>query len=270
MERVTMTSIEETAWDCLRSMKDPDSHRDIVEIGLVQGVQVSGQDVTVSLAPPIKEAFRHEALAAAIRRRMSEVEAIGNVKVIWPKPGKGDRNKGNHTGVSLSLPILDNPDAEIPFETDPMDPNFRRFNIAPEMGYGEGGPEPLPSPEMSIPGDRYEGWPPVLQWEIDPGDPSLESGEEHVRIEDWEYEIWWQAHPADLVYASIQALADDTVTNGPERKHPMGRNVVVNIVFDRRREAVIAVYGTARDFRTFIEAFRIGFGLEQSDKESNE
>ena len=123
---------------------------------------------------------------------------------------------------------------------------------------------------MSIPGDRYEGWPPVLQWEIDPGDPSLECGEAHVRIEDWEYEIWWQAHPADLVSASIQALADDTVTSGPERKHPMGRNVVVNIVYDRRREAVIAVYGTARDFRTFIEAFRIGFGLKQSEKESNE
>ena len=98
----------------------------------------------------------------------------------------------------------------------------------------------------------------MYQWEIDPADASLVSGEAHVRLGEWEYEIWWQTHPADIVYASIQALHDDTVTDGPERQHPMGRNVVVNLAFDSRREAVIAVYGTARDFRPFIEAFRIG------------
>ena len=270
MERATMASIEEKAWDCLRSMKDPDSQRDIVDIGLVHDVQVSGQDVTVLLTPPVGDAYRHEALAAAIRRRIGDADDIERVKVTWPKPGIGDRSEGNHAAASVPLPILDNEAPEIPFETDPMDPNFRRFNMAPEAGYGEEGPEQLPSPEMSIPGDRYEGWPPVFQWEIDPADPSPESGEAHVRIEDWEYEIWWQAHPAELVYASIQALGDDTVTSGPERPHPMGRNVVVNVVFDRRREAVIAVYGTARDFRPFIEALRMGLGLEQSDKESNE
>ena len=50
----------------------------------------------------------------------------------------------------------------------------------------------------------------------------------------------------------------------------MGRNVVVNVVYDRRREAVVAVYGTARDFRPFIEAFSLGCKLEEHAKESNE
>lgn len=267
MDSSVMNRIEETAWEGLRSMKDPETGRDIVTIGLVEDLTETDGVVAIRLSPPIKDAYHHEALAAAIRRVLDDHDGIDRVKVTWPKPGKGDPASGENL---LSLPILDNDTPEIPFESDPMDPNFRRFSIAPEMGYGEEGPEQLPSPEMSIPGDRYEGWPPVLQWEIDPGDPSLESGEGHARIENWEYEVWWQVHPAGLVYASIQALADDTVTGGPERQHPTGRNVVVNLVFDRRREAVIAVYGTARDFRPFIEALRIGLGLEQSEQESSE
>ncbi len=49
-----------------------------------------------------------------------------------------------------------------------------------------------------------------------------------------------------------------------ERQPPLGRNVVVNLVYDEGRRAVVAIYGTARDFRTFVAAFRIGLGLEPS------
>ncbi len=77
--------------------------------------------------------------------------------------------------------------------------------------------------------------------------------------------MWWQVHPEDLVYVSIQAIVDDTVSHGrAARPHPVGRSVAVNLVNDPRRAAIVAIYGTANDFRPFVEAFRQGFGLPDS------
>jgi hypothetical protein len=105
----------------------------------------------------------------------------------------------------------------------------------------------------------------VYQWDIDPTDPGGKRGEAHVTLDDWEYRMWWQVHPADLVYASIQAILDDTVSHGSSaRPHPVGRAIAVNLVYDPRRAAVVAIYGTANDFRPFVEAFRQGFGLPDS------
>ncbi len=110
---------------------------------------------------------------------------------------------------------------------------------------------------------------PVFQWEIDPADLTGVDGETHIERDGWEYEIWWQNHPAGLVYVSIQALAEEQAS-GPARQHPMGRNVVVNLVYDRDRQGIVAIYGTARDFRPFVEAFRDGFGLTDESNETNE
>lgn len=141
-------------------------------------------------------------------------------------------------------------------------PGLARADLAPEAGYLEDGPDPLPGDVD--PSERYEGPVPVFQWEIDPTDPSLESGEAHVVDGGWEYDIWWQRHPAGLVYGSIQALHDDPA-HGPERRHPLGRNVVVNMVWDERRRGVVAIYGTARDFRPFVGAFCKGLEIEPGD-----
>ncbi len=149
---------------------------------------------------------------------------------------------------------------------------LERVGVAPDIGYGEGGPSPLPSPEMPDGEEHYALWPPVYQWEIDPADPSLESGEAGVTLGDWRFEVWFQVHPAGLVYVSVQAMDDDPAA-GPERQHPLGRNVVVNLVYDRRREGVVAIYGTARDFRPFVQAFRIACGLEEkthAEQEEND
>lgn len=142
---------------------------------------------------------------------------------------------------------------------------LRRPQVAIEAGYAEHGPVCEPAPEVS--GEHYGGWPAVFQWEIDPADPSLESVETQVVLGDWEYDIWCQVHPAELVYASIQALSVGSVEEF-ERRHPLGRNVVVNLVYDRRRSAIVAIYGTARDFRPFVEAFRRGLELQQPTREN--
>lgn len=152
-------------------------------------------------------------------------------------------------------------------QADEIGTALGRVGVAPDVGYGEGGPAALPSPESIAPEDRYTGWPPVFQWEMDPADPSLETGEASVRLGDWEYEVWSQVHPAGLVYVSIQAMDSDPAS-GPERQHPLGRNVVVNLVYDRRRAGVVAVYGTARDFRPFVEAFRIACGLDDERRQA--
>ncbi|MFQ5744869.1 MAG: hypothetical protein ACE5HV_14955, partial [Acidobacteriota bacterium] len=153
-----------------------------------------------------------------------------------------------------------------------------------EIGADGGTPEPDPMLGVLASGDAtgprwdgkrpgrgrpastaYEGVLPVHQWDIDPADPSAKPGEAHVTLDDWEYRMWWQVHPADLVYVSIQAVMDDTVSHGSKaRSHPVGRAVAVNLVYDPRRSAIVAIYGTANDFRPFVEAFRKGFGLLDS------
>lgn len=117
--------------------------------------------------------------------------------------------------------------------------------------------------------ERYDGEPPVFQWEIDPGDPELESGEADLLLAGWDYRLWWQFHPSGLVYASIQALREEPETRG-QRAHPLGRNVAVNLVYDLARGGVVAVYGTARDFRPFIEVFRSGFIVPQRERAASE
>ncbi len=251
---------EAQAWDRLRSMKDPVSRCDIVSLGLVKRLGVAGADVTVDLRSTGGDAYRDEALAAAIQRELGTLDGVERVVVTGGPRGAGNHRDGSSTMTPLHLPVLSD---------SPSDAALSRADMAPGAGYGPDGPEQLPSPELSIPDDRYEGWPPVHQWEIDPKDPDLVSGESQVSLGEWEYDIWWQKHPAGLVYAAIQALHDDTMTTGPQREHPMGRNVVVNIVWDDRRAAVVAVYGTARDFRPFIEAFRIGCGLEADGEETD-
>ena len=190
-----------------------------------------------------------------IRQERSPVEGVRDVRPPAP-PGR--------LMTPLQAELLE--EGFVP-QTDEIGAALQRAGVAPDAGYGEAGPDPLPSPESLTPQECYTGWPPVLQWEIDPGDASLDSGEASVRLGDWEYEVWFQMHPAGLVYVSIQAMRDDPAA-GPERQHPLGRNVVVNLVYDRRRAGVVAIYGTARDFRPFVEAFRIGCGLDDEPRQA--
>ncbi len=110
--------------------------------------------------------------------------------------------------------------------------------------------------------DAYEGELPVFQWQIDPQDPHASSGTANLAIDDWDFRVWWQVHPARLVYASIQAMREDRAGHGGEaRTHPVGRSEAVNLVYDADRKAVVAIYGTVRDFRPFVDAFYRGYVL---------
>lgn len=167
---------------------------------------------------------------------------------------------GGRIMTPLQAEVLE--DGWVP-DPDALGASLTRHDIAIGAGYGDTGPANLPGPELAARPDAGDFWPPVFQWQIDPANPDLASGEADVSEGGWDFAVWWQRHPSGLLYVSIQALErrDDEI-GVAERQLPMGRNVVVNLVYDEQRHAVVAVYGTARDFRPFISALRTGIGLQ--------
>ncbi|HJN72055.1 MAG TPA: iron-sulfur cluster assembly protein [Phycisphaerales bacterium] len=241
---------EETVWTKLKTLVDPKEGNDIVACGTVQDVAVADGRAMVKLAQPETETFEHQALAGAIEREVGMIAGIEKVSVTWDKPESKSTDVVDHGRDGISLNILSEADTVM------------GHGVAEDIGYGEFGPDPITSPEAEIPDEPWEGFPPVLQWDIDPMDASIESGESTVQLLDWHFEIWWQKHPSKLQYVAIQAMHEDEMIEEQARKHPVGRNVVVNLVYDEERNAVVSVYGTARDFRPFIEAFQIGCNIQ--------
>ena len=69
-----MTVVAESAvLDALRSVKDPDLHRDIVALGFVKDLKIDGGRVAFTIelttpACPVKDAMRDQARAAVMPR----------------------------------------------------------------------------------------------------------------------------------------------------------------------------------------------------------
>lgn len=119
-------------------------------------------------------------------------------------------------------------------------------------------PDEGPSAQQIEAGRGYEGPLPVFQWEIDPSDSTRVHGSADVTEGDWQFSIWWQLHPCDLVYASLEA------TNTSPTAASASRAQIVNLVYDRQRNGIVAVYGTASDLRPFVVAFAKAYGTEVS------
>ena len=151
-------------------------------------------------------------------------------------------------------------DGELP-EADLLAIALGRFDVAPMAGYGPGGPEPFAGPREDL---SYETGVQVLQWDINPQDPLARTYQHEVRLEDWDYRVWWQVHPGgDLLYVSMQAMREDWVDHDSHAvPHPIGRSEAVNLVYDEVRAAVVAIYGTVRDFRPFVKAFGLAYADE--------
>lgn len=209
--------MKEQVIEKLRSIHEPKTGRDIVSLGIVRDVSVTADRVTVTLAPESRDPAQMETIMSAIRSGLATEDPVRDVRVV-------------------------------------MEP--ARPGIAPEAGYREEGPEPLPGPASTA---EFVAALPVIQWEIRPDDPALAGGETEIDLDGWEYRMWWKIHPAELIYACIEAVhAQDEDERPGARRHPIGRNAAVMLVYDQRRHAVIAVHGLARDFRPFIEAFHRG------------
>lgn len=220
----------------------------------------------VSLTMGGKSADAEEkALIQQIASRIGALPGVRDVRVEVVGPAESDAEDGP-LWTPLQAELLEE---GVTPEMDPLTASDLGLGLASAMaaGYevegplsfgGPGGPRPSEDDDGS-----YCGATPVLQWEVNPQDPSLESGEADLELHGWEYSIWWQSHPRGLVYAAIRAMGQDTPDpQGKARENPVGRAVAVNLVYDRDRGAVLAIYGTARDFRPFVEAFACAYGVE--------
>lgn len=106
---------------------------------------------------------------------------------------------------------------------------------------------------------------PIFEWEIDPTDTERRCGSAELKYLGWDFRMWWEKHSAGLVYASIQA------TKGSRERDwqggwasPPNRSLTANLVYDEQRQGIVAIHGTARNLRPFIEAFLMGFGIGPS------
>jgi metal-sulfur cluster biosynthetic enzyme len=242
--------------DMLRSVHHPGLRRDIVGAGYIKDIEIEGGGVTVHFAPNTRNEAKVEQMEAEIRSTLGETGRFERVEIARHQPfvDAGVLSSGGMTPLQAEMLA----DGKVP-ESDIMGREMQRPDIAPEAGYDEDGPKPLGGPRSDI----YEGELPVFQWDIDPQDSNAKSGAANLDIGEWMFRVWWQVHPARLVYASIQAMREDWVEHGgAARSHPVGRSEAVNLVYDMDRKAVVAIYGTVGDFRPFVDAFYRGYVLK--------
>ncbi len=240
----------------LRAVSWPGFDQDIVAAGFVKEIDVRCGSVLIGFEVRTRRTDKLDTMEEGIRQAVSSLPGVERVEIRRIEPAL---DPVLSTG-GRSTPLQ----AEVAAEggTPDPDPMLGVVDSSAELGPRWDGKRPGRGRPVS---STYEGAVPVYQWDINPTDPGGRRGEAHIALGDWEYRMWWQFHPEDLVYVSIQAIVADTVSHGrAARPHPVGRSVAVNLVYDLRRAAIVAIYGTANDFRPFVEAFRQGFGLPDS------
>ena len=237
----------------LRKVGYPGFDRNIVAAGFVQDIRVDNHRVVVHFAPNTRNQAKINQMEKDIREALTGAQCFDHIEIELHRPF-ADSDALSHGGNATPQGRMENtsgtPDHDI------IDPTKQRPDMAPQAGYDEEGPQPMAGPRNN----EYEGEIPVLQWEIDPQNPAAVSDTANLTIDDWEFRLWWQVHPARLVYASIQAMRGDWAEHGgAARAHPVGRSEAVNLVYDLDRKAVVAIYGTVQDFRPFMDAFNRGY-----------
>jgi len=266
-------------WKLLRSVPAPNGERDLVQEGVVRELDEQGGTLSIRLADDIEGEDLVD-LAASLRETFDGVDDVEKVNIGTGDGGRADPvtplqhaesdgDGGSRPMTPLQAELLE--EGRVP-EPDPIGQSQQPPNVAPDAGYeDESGPDPLEGPGGIGAEDaraaEWEGEMPVFQWDIDPQAPDAATGEAELEEDDWEFRLWWQEHDAGLVYANLRAIRDDQMDRGGEaRAHAVGRAVVVNLVYDPQREGIVALYGTARDFRPFVDAFEEAYVDRKPDE----
>lgn len=231
----------ERALGILRTVDAPGGQRNIVTAGFVKEIEVTDKGVSITFAPNTRSQDKVEAMEAGIRNALGAEDIFENIEIQRCKPFSDDSEASGQRPA----------------------PKKARADLALDAGYGLDGPPEPGGPAVPTASPVYEGKLPVLQWEIDPQNAAAKSGNADLTVDGWDFRMWWQEHESGLLYTSIQAMQDDSTSHdGEARSHPVGRMEAVNLVFDKERKAVIAIYGTVRDFRPFVEAFYQSYVLK--------
>lgn len=254
----------------LREVPYPGSGRDIVSKGFVKDVAVNGSTVFVRFVPNTTNATKVAAMEGGVRDVLYGA-GFAVVQLVTEAPYDDDSMVlGVGSMNPLQAEMLEDgvePQPDVLLGDLGRSAAGRRGRSGAAAGGGnerssaaEGSPaEPQGASEAA-----YDGPLKVMQWEIDPTDAEAESVQRAVNLDGWEFRVWWQVHAGgELLYTSLQALREDWVDlAGVARRHPVGRTEAVNLVYDRVRDAVVAIYGTVRDFRPFVEAFRLAYAAQ--------
>lgn len=246
--------------DALRVVLHPGLSRNIVAAGFVRSILVDGPKVVVEFAPDTRDPAKVEAMERDIRDVLYEANFL-DVQI--RRSVRFDDDSMILGGGTLNPLQAEMIEDGVDPQPDLLRDSLPRTDVATEAGYGPEGPQPFEGPKGPAT-LTYDGALPVLQWDIDPHDAQAESCESEVKVGGWDYRVWWQVHPCgDLLYASLQAMREDWADHiGQARVHPVGRSEAVNLVYDKTRKAVVAIYGTVRDFRPFVEAFGLAYANE--------
>ncbi len=263
--------------ELLREVTYPGYSRDIVGAGFVGQISALGKKVEIEFKPNTRDENKISEMERSMRDLLHAADFV-EVQIHRVRPfatevplrsatelgqDKGSAPSGDHRLMTpLQAEMLE--EGELP-EADVLGAALGRADVAMAAGYGPEGPNPLSGPRESY---SYESDIPVLQWSIDPHRVQAQTVQKEIKLGDWDYRVWWQVHESgDLLYVSMQAMREDWVDHGQDAvPHPVGRSEAVNLVYDETRAAVVAIYGTVRDFRPFVKAFGLAYASEQGSQ----
>ena len=255
--------------ELLRQVKFPGRSRDVVALGFVKSVAVQGEHVEVEFTPDSINADKVSAMEAETRTLL---QSLGFKQIdIHTEPPYDDDSMllGGASMNPLQVDLKEYGLDPIPNPGQGGAPHLKDLLAAGEDKPAKVAQTPPPTAEPpdafappAVDGPQgnadpgYDGPVPVFQWQLDPEAPDAETHKVRFSIGSWNYGVLWLIHGAqDLVYASVHAR-HWVYYNGKAKPNPAGRTEGVNIVYDRQREGVVAIYGTVKDFRPFVEAFR--------------
>jgi metal-sulfur cluster biosynthetic enzyme len=268
--------------ELLRQVPCPGRSRDIVALGFIHGIGVQGSNVMVEFKPDTTNVAKVLTMEEGIRAVLRKAQ-FQDIELETEPPYDDDAMLLG--GAS----------------TNPLQVDLNEYGIEPTPDIVEGDGQRarnLLSPEPPKEGSAaaqladaaveelsdfaseepqgnldptYDGPLPVFQWQIDPEGADSEAVKTKLSVDSWNFVVCWLVHPSqDLVYASLQARHWISY-GGKARPNPAGRTEGVNLVYDRKRAGVVAIYGTVKDFRPFVEAFRRAFaGEAQSERDSSD
>ena len=128
---------------------------------------------------------------------------------------------------------------------------------------GQDSPLDEPSPNRNI--AAWDVRVPIFQWEIDPTDTERPCGSAEIKYLGWDFRMWWEKHPAGLIYASIQATRGSRELDWQGGwASPPHSTLALTLVYDEQRQGIISIQGNARNSRPFIDAFLMAFGVGPS------
>ena len=262
--------------DLLRDVGCPGRSRDIVALGFVRGAAVQDTNVRIEFAPDTVKTDKVKAMEDGIRARLRGA-GFTTIEIETEPPYDDDSmllggESVNPLQVDLGEyglePTPDIIEGEGARAKNLLQPEAPEDNH-PARGLEDGGEHAsmaAEGPQGNLDPD-YDGPLPVFQWQVDPQDPQADVVKVKLSIDSWNYVVWWLPHPTEgLVYACIQAR-HWIYYDGKARPNPAGKTEGVNLVYDTTRGGVVAIYGTVKDFRPFVDAFHSAYVEEVGQRE---